>query len=233
MLLLLGDTKKIPHSGLVAEWDLRGGAGATIADLSGNGNTLTLAASAPTRSAAGLIFNGTSNYASAAHSTSLSLGTGAKTFIAIANMTDNAALRPIITKRVADAAPANYQFRLINAAGDDYFMVYYSNTTLVNSGAAVAAGVYQFLGGTYNPTGNVVKFYLRGIQSGTNKTLASGAASTSSVYIGWNGRAATNDSWFKGTISYILIYNRALSAAEIRQLYNFLKIYLRPSGISI
>jgi hypothetical protein len=76
----------------------------------------------------------------------------------------------------------------------------------------------MYLGSTLMNTGSAL--------SGTVNTVAD------SFYIG--RRCNTSNAYFNGTVSYIIVYNRALTQAEISQNYAYLKSYLlRERGISI
>lgn len=76
-------------------------------------------------------------------------------------------------------------------------------------------GVWYFLVGTYD--GSELKIYVNGNLEGI--ASHSGSINTSNVWLAI-GRRTSNDRYFEGDIDKVQIYNRALSEAEVIDLYN-------------
>jgi hypothetical protein len=110
-----------------------------------------------------------------------------------------------------------------------YYFGYYSGGGVGNGaggaglGVQLATGVWQNL--VYTKNGNSIVGYLNGVQARTVTT-----ANSNVVYL--NGRNFTIGRWvsgafegprcFKGDMAQVQVYNRGLSAAEVKQNYNAL-----------
>ncbi len=77
-------------------------------------------------------------------------------------------------------------------------------------------GLWHHLAGTYD--GNEVRLYIDGQLKDTNYHTGSINTDTSNVYIGGNSEFA--DRWYNGLIDDTRIYNRALSADEVKALFD-------------
>ena len=74
--------------------------------------------------------------------------------------------------------------------------------------------------------GSAVEFYRNGIFGGSSSLFYSPTANNSlflRIGCAWNDNTQTNVEFFSGKISFIQIYNRALSSTEVLQNYNALK----------
>jgi hypothetical protein len=84
---------------------------------------------------------------------------------------------------------------------------------------AIVNGVWQFVCGTRDSTGNNTNLYVNGTLSGTpNQTSGTPAASSFNTDIGVAGNHISD--FFGGSITDVRIYSRVLSATEITQLYS-------------
>jgi len=99
----------------------------------------------------------------------------------------------------------------LNAGHNGIWSTIVGNTTL-------SLNTWYFGAVTYNSTTGWV-LYLNGVQDATNGTTTT-FSGTQEVLIGGYGTGANP---FTGRISYALVYNRVLSAAEIRENYNATK----------
>jgi Concanavalin A-like lectin/glucanases superfamily len=82
----------------------------------------------------------------------------------------------------------------------------------------LATGVWQHLAFTLTNTTGVL--YLNGAQVGQNPAMTLNAASLGNTTQNWLGRSQfTADPYLNGQIDEFRIYNRALSASEVQQLF--------------
>lgn len=145
----------------------KAGDGTTSIDLSPNDYTITWDATIAGRlSALGngvqQSYDGSTNFGTIADAAGLSLGNGvldtACSFITLANVTDTANERHMLSKlEVAGApAPREYQFLITT---DDKLQLFISNATLGNNSAnlkansAIGQGAYHLFAGTYDGGG--------------------------------------------------------------------------------
>lgn len=186
------------------------GTGTSWFDLSGNNNTATLVA-APTYSGSGhFTFNGSSQYASIPSSASITTTTPT---IIIACTTSAGGQTPVAKGQYGSYwnygihAPTTTNFRLRNNAGDTV-----SATYGAISGMNIFAGVWD---------GTNMNFYLNGNFIGQTTTNYSPVANnTGFLTIGCALNGSTPTEFFNGNIAMIQVYNRPLSAAEIKQNFN-------------
>ena len=84
------------------------------------------------------------------------------------------------------------------------------------STASITNGTFAFIAGTYD--GTTARIYINGLPDAT-ATTSSGAIDTTNDPV-WLGEASDGGgNWFKGIIGEAAIYNRALPANEIWNLY--------------
>jgi hypothetical protein len=98
---------------------------------------------------------------------------------------------------------------LINNGGTNY---------TVDSSQSVADGKWHLLTGTYN--GTTMRIYVDSVQKGSS-TSFSGSLPTQAgdVRVGADYQTVPAN-FFTGNLDDVRIYNRALSATEVKQLYN-------------
>lgn len=96
------------------------------------------------------------------------------------------------------------------------------------STTAVEAGVWYHVLGTYD--GSNIRMYINGVLERTAAYAGGYSCSTDPLIIGNRGidLGGIYDAYFYGKIDDIRIYNRALSDAEARQLYNLGAVTVRP-----
>jgi hypothetical protein len=180
----------------------------SIIDLTG---TNTLTATSLTYAANNTFsFNGSSNYIDVGNPTSLQLSVGI-TICAWVRPNSVSSLGNIVSKNYN----AGYRFR-IGQFNEVWWYVsgnfVYSNNNLVPNNIWSQVVVSGDSGG--------LKAYVNGVLVASNSTpYAPTAANTSNLLIGTLGGVET----FDGTISIVQIYNRSLSAAEIKQNFNALR----------
>ena len=202
-------------NGLVGEWKFDEDAGTTSTltyDATGNGDDGTLVTS-PTRATSTckiancLIFKG-NNYVSIPNSATLEL----RNAISIAAWVNPA------------TSTASTQLAIMGKAGEAVLSLSYGQSRLTVW--AAAGGYSQAMGGTVLSAnkwyhivgtfdGNQIKVYENGVLKGTTNYNTTIANSANAPNIAFDG-----SSLFKGPIDDVRVYNRALSAYEVGQLYN-------------
>jgi hypothetical protein len=104
------------------------------------------------------------------------------------------------------------------AFDEDELLEWWNNGAAGNGifGSAIAPGVWRHL--VFVHTGSTVSAYVDGAQYGSplSSGLDSGCTGSRAVQIGGNTVA---DDYFKGSVDDVRIYNRALTADEVKQLY--------------
>lgn len=114
---------------------------------------------------------------------------------------------------------------LLNENGQLYG---YDSEYFGNSTGTVSEDTYAQLGWVRTGTGSgELHYYIDGVAAGTGQHAVSMSAPTS-VVVG-SDRVVPGTSSFEGTIHYVLIYDRAITVSEIRQLYVDPLAWARPS----
>ena len=117
------------------------------------------------------------------------------------------------------------QWTIANSGNSFFFGFDNSNIRFTDSWGSVfvtgggTTGVWMNLVGVN--TGNNAYIYLNGVLMAT-KGSALGYTGTGSFVIGYQGQY--NAEYFQGSISNVSVYNRALSAEEVKQNFNALKL---------
>lgn len=123
---------------------------------------------------------------------------------------------PLMTWSVQNGIGIRYLFH----DGVNPTRVIDSNTQTINDGQWYAASV------TWSTANNELKSYLDGVCIATlNTTVA--LTGSSSTYYSLGRRAGLNDQWLSGDADGMTIYNRVLSASEIKQAMN-----IKRNGLS-
>ena len=197
--------------GLMAGYAFNEGAGATVLDTSGNGNTGAI--SGATWTAAGkyggaLQFNGTNAVVTVPSAASLQLTTG---------MTLEAWVYPTV-------APTGWK-AIVDKNVDGYYLMASSTPnnrpaaggtwTAGNQNtagpAALAVNTWTHLAATFD--GATVRLYVNGVQVASRGQTTTLMPTTGTLQIGGD---AYPGEYFTGRIDEVRVYNRALSAGEIQ-----------------
>ncbi|OHA30762.1 MAG: hypothetical protein A3B11_02110 [Candidatus Taylorbacteria bacterium RIFCSPLOWO2_01_FULL_44_26] len=213
-------------NGLVAHYTFDEGTGTTAGDSSGNNNTGTLlpAANPPTWTtdskvgSGAMQFDGVDDFVNAGDINAID-GASALTVSAWVKLKD-----PEITGNKfifgkwnnGVGGPFACFWSRGNAAYGCYF---YASSLVFASTGNILTSVgtsWHHVVGVYNGVDN--RMYFDGVQTGTPQALTGNLISnTDTVRI---GTTDSNDGYFPGSIDDIRIYNRALSATEIQELYS-------------
>ena len=196
------------------------GSGTNWKDLTINNNNGTLT-NGPTFSAANqgtILFDGTNDYVgfnNSGTSTSFDFGTGDMTctFWMLPSAWGDGTSRGIISKKASDVTNG---WVIYNDGG--YPTKLNARLGLQNNfptSTSVSTSVYQYWALTRSST--TLTWYCNGIldSTGTNSTNVSDTTVELQV-----GRSQTWNGYFKGNMSNIAFYNRALSATEVLQNFN-------------
>lgn len=222
---------KIVTDGLVLYLDAANtrsypGTGTTWSDLSRGGNNGTLTNGPTFNSANGgsIVFDGTNDYV-ATNIVSLRSLTGTRSTLMMWFRTPNSSTRQALLADWTSAGnnetarleisgynmSANKVGGTINSSG--------GGATPVQSTTSIQNNTWYNVVLLYD--GNFTRLYLNGIQEASLATGERGSNSTGLVAIARGGDY--NGIYLNGNIAQTLIYNRALSATEIRQNYNATK----------
>jgi hypothetical protein len=189
---------------------LNEGSGNRAQDLSGHKAVGTLAGNttwSPDLFGASLKFDGSGDYVSFA----------AKDWMVPGKVTVLAWVNPAAIEEVNRYVLSKGDSYVLDAmrglSGWDYPHFYISGTRATSS-KKLTAGVFGQLAGTYD--GAVIRIYLNGQQTGSTNYTGGIPGSSESLYVAVDKWTAGG---FNGCISHVMIWKRALSAAEIAYLY--------------
>ncbi|MFZ2970492.1 MAG: LamG domain-containing protein [Minisyncoccia bacterium] len=225
--------------GLVGYWSMEEGGGQTAYDGSGNSNNGTLGAAATAgaddpkwtkgKNGGGLKFDGVDDYVFKSDSTSLSI-TGDLTIESWINLNAISIEQTIIGKWDETTANADRSYRFwidssnklnlsITTDGSTVVSHTGSTTTFVANERYHIVGIYNISG-----TSDAMDLYVNGVLDVAQKTTGVPASiddNISNLYIGAKENTSGNaDTFFNGAIDEPRVYNRALSAEEVRYHYN-------------
>lgn len=206
--------------GIVGLWLMNEGTGTTIADLSGNENMGTLAADVswvPGKYGTALDFDGTGDYVDVGQDSSLKMTTACTVCAWVKSDVTVSGERNIVREQTTGKGYAlgagwtanKFRFYL-NAGGW---------TSSGDSITNIVAGTEYFVCGTYdkNAGSNQVKLWVNGINENSGTDTDSISWLSNNILIGAYN-PASGAGW-NGKISHVVIFNRALSAEEIKWLY--------------
>lgn len=209
------------NKGLAGFWLFNEGHGNKVNDLSMNRNTGTLTSMAfppttasgwnPGRNGVGLNFDGVNDYVDAGNNASLNI-TGNMTISAWIKIPSAPATYPgIVTKRESDGT-VGYVLAL-NANNAILFLLKIEGVSKIATSQTFSLNTWHHVVGVYNNITMVT--YVDGTAGNPSNVNGSISISSNALKIGVSHLGA----YFNGTIDEVRIYNRALSASEVQQLY--------------
>jgi RHS repeat-associated protein len=229
-------------SGLVGYWKLDENTGQYIYDSSGNGNTGTRGSSSSTESydpawtsygryGPALDFDGSNDYADLGDGSTLNL-TGDFTLAAWVKRDTLNNTVCVLASGTGSTNPYYHQFLLEIEPGYYYDSARGCSRVVFSMGKSTKNGYYHQHIGAWDEfpedsgwhhvavtfSGTTSSLYVDGV-AGTSVTGTSGSRLTSSVLDRRIGSRAGGLNRFDGTIDDVRIYNRALSASEMQQLW--------------
>jgi len=205
-----------PNSYLVGWWEFEEGAGADANDSAGNSDGTLMGNPSWVPGKIGnyaLDFDGVGDYVEIPHNDNLSLVSGG-TVSAWINL-NNTNLQGIVTKQPS-GTDGNYY--LILAAGKMNFTIttgIWAQRVAATDPTVCPTGQWVLYTGTFDAS--FVKLYKNGVEVDSEPHIITPSASTANVNIGHWALIPTN--FANGVIDDVRIYNRALSANEVLELY--------------
>ena len=198
-------------SGLVASFGFDEGSGTATGDATSNGNNGTLT-NGPTwtigKHGRALLFDGVNDYVSVPDSNSLDLTT-AMTLEAWALPTAlGSTWRPAIFK--ANGSDMSYSLYPARDTNVPDAQVFVGGEHLIDGTSPVPLNQWSHVAATYD--GANMKLYVNGALVATKAQTGAIQTSTGALQIGGD---TVFGEWFQGRLDDVLVYNRALSAAEI------------------
>lgn len=226
--MALSHSPSITTSGLVFCLDAGNprsypGSGTAWNDASGNGNNGTLVNGVGYNSAnlGTLTFDGVDDYVSIPNNASLRPSTEL-TIEYVIKGTTPPSWNPILGYGNGDYTNGNYLV-WVEGGGGLNSLCRINNGGVIEyrqySGVAISSSNYAYMSFTMK-IGDAIRSYYNGASSGSPASLPAGGSfyygGTSSAYqiVGLGG------SWLNGSIPFVRLYNRALSATEIAQNFN-------------
>jgi hypothetical protein len=196
-----------------ASYALGEGSGTTSADSSGNNNTLNTLSNTTWGSGkygSGLVFNGTTSYASAADSNSLDIsGSGSvETWVKLNAV--NVWQGVVAKGNVNDNNLQNYALEIDGTNHLECTIGNGSSSQIAISTATLSAGSFTHIACTWD--GSNIKIYINGTLDKTTAQTVTAGANTSVLNLGQFGGASD---FLSGTLDDVRIYDRAISVSEV------------------
>jgi len=177
----------------------------------------------PSLDCQGLRFNGTTQYASAEHSSSL-LFTGELTIEWWGWIQENSnETYDVLIEKINDDWGLYVSNGNTPAFYCDGFPLSYGTESLTVGGYCNLGNLITFV---YSSSGSYAKMYVNGVLSGTDNQIGNILNSSDKLMIGGN----SGDGWIKQGVKEIRLYNRALQGAEILANYNSGDVILGDSS---
>jgi hypothetical protein len=198
-------------TGLVAAYGFNTTTGTTATDATGNGLNGTITGATHTTSGkfgAALSFNGTNNVVTVADNAKLDLTKG-MTLEAWVRPSTLSGSRPVIIKERSDG-PA-YGMYANTSTNNPAAYAAASGSQNIRGTAQLPLNAWHHLATTYD--GATLRLYVDGVQVASRAIAGSISVSSGALRIGAN---SVWGHWFAGLIDEVRIYNRALSATELK-----------------
>jgi hypothetical protein len=210
-----------PPTGIFGEWTLSSSdisginTGSSVTDVSGNGNNgFAYGNSAFTFAALGANFDGVSSYIALPYA----ITSGSLTVMAWFQPASFSVGSPrIVANSHTDEDDNGFQLVINNGGGSGFFDVGNGSTNGTASWTQqLNTGEYYHYAGVYN--GSTVVAYINGVEVGSG-TFAGGALSNSGFDINIGRNPAYAGDYFEGAIYDARIYESALTATQILEIY--------------
>jgi len=170
----------------------------------------------------GYEFDGADDYVNVSDDDSLDPGTGDWTVAAWIKPSQLLTWKRIVSKE-KDVSLTGWGM----AVGEDSKLVAFYNDGTTNyqtasDGVTLTAGKWHFVTVVFDRTNGWIKRYVNGVNTGTNKDISDATGSVSTdLPLRIGARAKTPpEAFFDGKIDEVIIWNRSLSATEIKQIYD-------------
>lgn len=208
------------------------GSGSTAADSTGNGNNATLHGGAAFTSSGhingAITLNGSTGYLDATSSSDLQTS-GAVTVAAWVKLSGTETDQKIASTQ--DLTSGGYKLGIFDGKVEfeirDSSNQYYLDRS-VPGGTTLTPGVWYHVAGVWDPSTGTISTYVNGELDRQLTTTGTLAVSSGDLIIGRDGTA--NSGYLDGTLDDLRIYDSALTAAQITDLYD--GVPLAPTNLS-
>jgi PGF-CTERM protein/uncharacterized repeat protein (TIGR01451 family) len=205
--------------GLVAEWHFDEGSGNVLKDSSGNGNDGTIDGATWVEGKFGqaLSFDGVNDYVEVPDSPELS--GGGKSLTVEAWVKPESVSAHVVIGKYRDISSKDWGINILRNKLHFQYEFKGNNYDSFYGNSNLNTNVWYHVAFVYSYTDKTIILYLNGMNDGM-RTLPTDLPDTDTpVQIGRVGGSYGNVNLFKGLIDEIKIYNRALSAEEIKSNY--------------
>jgi hypothetical protein len=227
--MTIGYGPSIVTSGLVLALDAADrnsypGSGTTWTDLTGRkiNGTLTNGPTYSSSNGGSIVFDGTNDYVNTVTATSLGINSASTSFTISVWFKTTGTLEYYLFDNYNGNVNIDISLRIDGGR----FEVYMAATGAIDSvqfGSGYNNGAWHNFTLTWNGS-NRINAYADSINIGSNTTSITGSFESNAAFqIGFRPVGGINTYYFPGNISQVSIYNRALTAAEIRQNFNALR----------
>lgn len=159
-------------------------------------------------------FNGTDSYIDAGNDSTLNIS-GDLTISAWVKIDNYSSFQGVVSK--IDSSTRNYEILIRPSTPTGGVSFYVSNTTFITSTTVIPLNTWtHIVVAVESGVTNGAKIYINGIQDATTGTLTINP-NTANLNI---GRRATGSFYINGNIDEVAIFNIALSANKIQQIYD-------------
>jgi hypothetical protein len=128
-------------------------------------------------------------------------------------------LNPPFTRRgrIAEKGESNSYYLYLNESAHLVFGFFDGLYHDLISASSLPVGAWQFVAGTYD--GAALKIYVNGTFDASLQLFSSPRTTSDPLVIGWKYNGISDD-FFQGLLDEVRIYDEALSASQIQELYN-------------
>jgi hypothetical protein len=208
--------------GVTASWsfDTNTVSGSSVTDTSGNGKTMTLTgtSAASGKSGQARLYNGSSDYGVS------NLGTQPTSIsVSLWFYANSTATQSLVDFQDSASPVSGYHMTVIGIKNNALYASYWNINNITSSALSTGRWYHAVL--TYDNTTHVQNLYLNGALQSSNTGTWSGPG-TLYFYLAqrqqscsFNDSCSDNAAFFNGSIDEVKVFNRALTAADVRALY--------------
>jgi hypothetical protein len=219
-------------TGLVVEFRCDEGAGTTVPDYkSGLNGTFGATTAAPSWAAAGVTFDGSSDYVDGGQPAGLPTGNSDRTMMVVCNRTRAGAFQGVWATGDTGTTRGNFA---IGATSGNNISIFVQGDDL----SPAVAFDYQMITARYTGSSRLLEMIKNtGTGSPSTRTLGGDLATAATPYVTLGtlrtNLGATTVNWYGGVFAYGLLYSRALSNDEVLANYAALRAWLSRRSITL
>ena len=214
----------ISTEGLVSHWTFDEASGNTAYDSAGsnNGTLVNGAGRVAGISGNALNLDGINDYVNCGNNSSLDVGGGSFTISAWVKRPTNEGVYDIISKRLPTSPNTGWSFEILTWHDSNWrIKVWTPQEQGTNFFYPFAADAWYYVAAVRDAEKSEITYYINSSSgSGTLTLPFSNADNSNTANLSIGSLSEENTQYFKGSIDDVYIYNRALSSAEINELYN-------------